>query len=316
MSEQDNHQDPPAPGAAQPPPIAAWLGATRPKTLTAALAPILIGAALAVAEGHRGRLWVPAVALLSALFIQIGTNLINDAQDFRRGADDAKRVGPQRATASGLLSGRTVELAGFLCFGLAILCALPLAMLGGIPLIVLGLVSLICGWAYTAGPMPLAYVGLGEPFVLVFFGPVAVAGTYALMSGEVSAPSVLAGLQIGGLATVLIAINNLRDIEGDRRARKMTPAARFGPRAGKLICLAMLFAPFVGGLAWLSFGRTLAASVPMAALVLAVPLGRELWDTPAVPESGIRFNQALGRAALTHLCFALLLSTGLLLGGT
>jgi 1,4-dihydroxy-2-naphthoate polyprenyltransferase len=161
-----------------------WLLAFRPKTLTAAIVPVLVATALAFADQQTVKYWVTAFALLSATFIQIGTNFINDAIDFKKGADTHERVGPKRVTQSGLLSEKKVLLGGFICFALATLFGVPLVIEGGVPILIIGLISLAMGYCYTGGPYPLAYRGLGDLFVLIFFGLVAVCGTYYLHAGS------------------------------------------------------------------------------------------------------------------------------------
>lgn len=194
-----------------------WLLAARPKTLTAAVIPVVLGTALA--RSHGGRvLWVYALlALAGALLIQIATNLINDAIDFEKGTDTAERVGPKRVTASGLIRPRHVKMAGLACFGGAALVGIPLLIRGGWPLLAIGLASIAAGYVYTGGPYPLAYNGLGEIFVMVFFGLVAVGGTYYLQWLDYGAGAAVAGIAAGSLANVLLAVNNLRDAEGDAR---------------------------------------------------------------------------------------------------
>ena len=222
--------EPDEPGVARterPPLWRCWLVATRPKTLTAASAPVFLGTALAVGDG---RLHVPSalLAVLGALFIQIGTNFANDYYDWRKGTDKGPRIGPRRLTASGWIAPGAMLNAGFLMFGLALIIALLLAWRAGPAIILIGCVSVICGLLYTAGPWALAYKGLGEVFVIVFFGPVAVATTYYVQALELTPAVPLAGLAPGLLAAALLAVNNLRDHQTDRAGGKMTLAARYG----------------------------------------------------------------------------------------
>ncbi len=195
-----------------------WLLAARPKTLTAAIVPVAIGTALA--WQHEGRvLWTYALlALAGALLIQVGTNLVNDAIDFEKGTDDAERVGPVRVTASGLVASRVVMTGAWVCFAAAALAGIPLLLRGGWPLLAIGLASIAAGYLYTGGPYPLAYNGLGELFVLVFFGLVAVGGTFYVLTLDYGADALVGGIAAGCLANVLLAVNNLRDVEGDARA--------------------------------------------------------------------------------------------------
>ncbi|HPI40029.1 MAG TPA: 1,4-dihydroxy-2-naphthoate octaprenyltransferase, partial [Pseudobdellovibrionaceae bacterium] len=192
------------------------ISAFRPKTLSASLVPCLAGTSLCWFEGFNPSWSVFLYALLSAMSIQVGTNLVNDAMDFKKGADTEDRIGPSRITQQGILTYKQVlTLAGFFFF-LAVLLGLPLVLLGGWVIVAVGVFSILMGYAYTSGPYPLAYVGLGDLFVIFFFGIVAVMGIHYLHWGEdypgILLPPLILGLQVGFLSTVLIAINNLRDI--------------------------------------------------------------------------------------------------------
>ena len=217
-----------------------WVQAARPKTLTAAVAPVLMGTALAVRDQtfHAG---AAVAALLGAVLIQIGTNYANDYFDFVKGADDpATRLGPTRATASGAVHVGAMRTAFLVAFGLAIVVGAYLVFRAGWPVVAIGLVGVLLGVLYTGGPAPLAYVGLGDIAVLVFFGPVAVAGTYYVQALRWSGASIVAGLAPGLIATALLAVNNLRDVDEDRAAHKRTLAVRFGrgfAKAQILLCL-------------------------------------------------------------------------------
>src|SRR5882757_2450552 len=222
-----------------------WLIAARPKTLAASVTPVLAGTALAfrdLATMH----WQPFVfALLGAVFIQIGTNYVNDALDFRKGADTHTRLGPLRVTAAGLLSAEAVLRGAYVCFFLAALCGIPLILRGGWPIAAIGIASIAAAYAYTGGPYPLAYHGLGEVFVMIFFGLVAVCGSVYLQRLTLDPTAWIGGLAVGALAVVILAINNLRDLENDRAANKRTLAACLGPRFafGEIVFFAIL--PFV-----------------------------------------------------------------------
>jgi 1,4-dihydroxy-2-naphthoate octaprenyltransferase len=219
-----------------------YLLAARPKTLAAAVVPVAVGTALAYNSTRRVE-WVSCVcALLGALFIQIGTNLVNDALDFHRGADTAERLGPLRVTQAGLLSSGAVLRGAWTCFFLAALCGIPLILRGGWPIVVIGLASIAAAWAYTGGPYPLAYNGLGELFVMIFFGFAATCGTYYLQRLTMDAAALFAGFACGSLAVVLLAVNNLRDVPSDRLSAKRTLAVRFGIRfaRGEIAVMALL----------------------------------------------------------------------------
>ena len=230
-----------------------WLQAARPKTLTAAIVPVLVGAAVAFFEQPAlavSRWWVAAVALSSALAIQVGTNFFNDAIDFRKGADTPDRVGPTRITQAGLRSEAQVLRAAWISFAVAVLFGAVLVVEGGAPILLIGVTSLLFGYLYTGGPYPLAYRGLGDLFVLLFFGLIAVSGTAFLITGGWSGQALVAGAQVGFLAVVLIAINNLRDREGDQAAGKRTLAVLLGVRGARAEISAALMLPFILGVQW------------------------------------------------------------------
>lgn len=284
----------------------AWLLAARPKTLTAAIVPILAGTLLAFARGIPIAWWIPLVCLFSALCIQIGTNLINDALDYKKGADTSSRIGPVRMTQSGLLTERSVYAGGLAFFALAFLGGIPLMFQGGIPLFIILLLSVGAGYIYTGGPMPLAYAGLGDLFVFIFFGIVATSAVDYLQEGIWHLEALLAGVQIGMLATVLIAINNFRDREGDAKANKLTLAVRFGKKFSRIEITMLLLLPFALNLLWLFYGFNAAALLPFLVFPLAVKLAVEVWSHDPSPI----FNKFLGFAALIHFLFGILLSIG------
>ncbi|MBM3872767.1 MAG: 1,4-dihydroxy-2-naphthoate polyprenyltransferase [Verrucomicrobia bacterium] len=209
-----------------------WLAATRPKTLPAAVAPVLVGTAFA---WHEGR-WVPAAALAClafALLVQIATNFANDYYDFVKGADTADRVGPRRAVASGLIMPAVMRRAMIVTFVAAFLAGLALLPYGGWPLLVIGIASILSGIAYTGGPYPLGYHGLGDLFVFLFFGLVAVGATYFVQAGLPGWKVWVAGAAVGLLAANILVTNNLRDAETDARAGKRTTVVRFGRGFGR-----------------------------------------------------------------------------------
>jgi len=288
-------------------PVKVWLLATRPRTLTAALIPIVVGTALAYAIQDTVRPLLSLLALLSAIFIQVGTNFINDALDFEKGADTEERVGPKRVTQSGLLHAKKVWWGGILCFLISALLALPLVLSGGWPIILIGLFSLLAGYAYTGGPFPLAYVGLGDLFVLIFFGWIAVSGVYYLNTGSLDTNALVAGSQVGLLATVLIAINNFRDHRTDEKVQKKTMAVRFGPSFARLEITGLCLIPFMAGAFWFRQGLMWACILPLLMLPLAIQLVRKTQTT----EPSALYNQFLAQGAALHLGFGALLSIGL-----
>lgn len=281
-----------------------WFMALRPKTLTAAVVPVIAATALVRFEGYSIVWWVSICALLSATFIQIGTNLVNDAVDFKKGADTEKRVGPQRVTQSGLLSSKQVMFGAMFCFFIAFLLGVPLVIQGGWPIVVIGVISLLLGYGYTGGPFPLAYKGLGDLFVILFFGLIAVGGTFFLHTGTVTTGSMILGLQVGLLATVLIAVNNLRDASQDVLVNKKTLAVRLGPRLARVEIAALVIVTYFLNLFWiLSEGAVLTS-----ATLLAVPLGVRLIDGVYKNEPGPIYNEFLATGAKLHLLFGVLIS--------
>jgi 1,4-dihydroxy-2-naphthoate polyprenyltransferase len=292
---------PRAPGRA----LAWWL-ALRPWSFTISLAPVLAGTSLAALDGYPPNLAVAAVALLACVLIHAGTNLQNDVGDFRRGADLTGRIGPPRATTQGWLSAREVQAAATLSFALALVPGLWLAARGGWPIVVIGLASIAAGAVYTAGRRPVAYSGWGETFVIVFFGVVAVSGMYYLHSGRVAALPLVAGIALGLLAAAVLVVNNLRDIDSDRRIGKNTLAVRLGRRFAVREYATLLLAPFALAvlLAWAERGAFLLA--PLALLPWAMALVQRVRREPAGP----RLNAVLAATAKLGLAFALLLSLG------
>lgn len=283
--------------------------AFRPKTLTASLVPCLAATALAYSTSFAIQWWVFFYALIASFLIQIGTNLVNDAMDFKKGADTKERLGPQRITQAGILSSTHVLLLATLFFITAIAFGFPLVKEGGIPIIIIGLLSVLMGYAYTAGPFPLAYRGLGDLFVIIFFGLVAVMGLFFLHTKSWTLPAFILGLQIGLHATVLIAINNLRDIDGDAKVNKRTLAVRLGIAGARKEIYFLCLAPFFLQVYWLSQNRWFAAGLPFLALPLAIKIMKNIKANPPSP----LYNTFLGQSAGLHLLFGILLSLGLVL---
>lgn len=286
--------------------IKSILLAFRPKTLTAALVPCVAGTALVKAIGLPWNGWVLFYALMASFLIQIGTNLVNDAVDFKKGADTEKRIGPQRITQAGILKPGQVMALGSLCFLLAVLCGIPLVLTGGWVIVGIGIASVLMGYSYTAGPFPLAYLGLGDLFVILFFGLLAVTGVVFLNTGEWLQEAFVLGLQIGLHATVLIAINNLRDHKGDALVNKKTMAVRFGVSFSRWEIAFLCFAPFVLNLYWWFEGYKIPAIISLAALPLAVKITRNVFSTEPSP----MYNKFLGQGAGLHMLFGLLLAIG------
>jgi 1,4-dihydroxy-2-naphthoate polyprenyltransferase len=284
-----------------------WLLAARPRTLPAVAAPVIVGAAVAASEGvfQPG----PALAaLLGGLLLQIGANLANDVFDFKHGADTPSRLGPTRVTQAGLLTPRQVLNGMWLVFGLAALVGLYLIGVGGWPVLIMGVFSIAAAIAYTGGPFPLGYKGLGDLFVFIFFGLTAVCGTYYVQAGTVSWAAVWVAIPMGLLATNILVVNNLRDIDTDRAAGKHTLAVRLGARGAQLEYLLLLLGSYAAPpLLWF-----VSRSTPWVMLAwLSIPLAIALWRQIA-REKGRALNAALAGTARLTLVYGLLLSVGLI----
>ncbi|HWT21870.1 MAG TPA: 1,4-dihydroxy-2-naphthoate polyprenyltransferase [Solirubrobacteraceae bacterium] len=290
------------------PTVRIWLMAARPRTLPAAVAPVLVGTALAATMGTFKPLSFLA-ALIGALFIQIGTNLSNDYSDARRGADTEDRLGPVRVTAGGLVPPRQVLVATWIAFGLAVLAGTYLIATAGWELLLVGAASILAGVLYTGGPRPYGYEGLGEVFVFLFFGVVAVAGSYYAQREELAWEAFVLAVPVGLIASAILVVNNTRDLETDRRAGKRTLAVRLGRDRSRLLYAGMLAVAFlVAPLPW-----------PLGALSgwlllpwLSAPLAAGVVRTVRTRTDGPSLNGALARTGMLQLVFCLLLSTGLL----
>lgn len=280
--------------------------AFRPKTLTAALVPCVAATALVSSLGYSIDWQVFWLALLASFFIQIGTNLVNDAVDFKKGADTEKRIGPQRITQAGILSPNQVMALASLFFFCAILCGIPLVIKGGLQIVIIGILSVLMGYSYTAGPFPLAYLGLGDLFVILFFGLIAVSGMTYLHTGVWLKESLVLGLQIGLHATVLIAINNLRDHVGDSQVSKKTLAVRFGPNFVRFEILLLTTIPFALNAYWMQRRWTWPWILTLPLIGLVILINKNIRRN----EPGPIYNQFLGQSAALHLLFGLLLSLG------
>lgn len=284
-----------------------WLHAARPKTLGAAVAPVAAGSVLGAKIGGHFDLGLLLATLGSCMALQVATNWFNDAIDFAKGADTAARLGPRRITAAGVVAGRTVLRAGLLMLGLAILLSLPLIQARGWPILLIGIPSLYFCYGYTGGPVPLAYRGLGELFVILFFGFVAVAGSAFVQSGEWLTGAVVAGFQIGCLSTVLIAVNNLRDVEEDALSGKRTLAVRFGPAFARLEITLLILAAHAAGIYWWVEGFQAALVLPLAVVPVGVFLALRVWSTPPGPA----YNRLLALSGMQLLLFAALFCWGI-----
>ena len=291
----------PVPGRAM-----AWCLAVRPWSFSISLAPVLAGTSLASLDGHGARPGLAAAALAASVLIHAGTNLQNDVGDFKRGADGGGRIGPPRATTQGWLPAAHVQAAAVLCFTLAFLPGAYLVAQGGWPIIAAGIASVAAGAVYTAGPRPVAYSGWGEAFVVVFFGLVAVGGMYYLHAGTIGSAALVGGAALGTLAAAVLVVNNLRDIDSDRRIGKNTLAVRRGVRFTLVEYALLLYVPFALALALALLDGVAALLAPLVLLPWAAHLVRQVRRAPA----GAWLNAALASTARLGLAFSVLLSLG------
>jgi 1,4-dihydroxy-2-naphthoate octaprenyltransferase len=284
----------------------AWVLAARPKTLPAAISPVIVGCATAWAEG--AFLPLAAIAALAvALLLQIAANLANDVADFRRGADTAERLGPTRATQSGLIRPEAMVTGTMFVLALAAVPGLYLVWLGGPLFAAIGLLAMLAAVAYTAGPKPFGYLGLGEVFVFLFFGPVAVVGTNYVMSRQITPLAVLASFAMGFLISAILVVNNLRDIETDRAAGKRTLAVRFGKSASRWEYSAFLGAAYAIPLAiWILGWSDARVMIAWVTMPIAATLMRQLWQA-----HGRSLNPVLGGTARLCLWYAVAFGLGL-----
>jgi 1,4-dihydroxy-2-naphthoate octaprenyltransferase len=285
-----------------------WIEAARPRTLPAAVAPVVVGSALAWHDGAFAA--APAgLCLAFALLVQIGTNFANDYYDFLRGADTAARVGPRRAVAAGLVAPAVMKRAMIAIFGAAFGAGLGLIAWGGPWLLGIGVASILCGLAYTGGPWPLAYHGLGDVFVFLFFGLVAVGGTYFVQAGQLTTDALLAGVPIGLLAANILVVNNYRDMETDAAAGKRTLVVRFGRGAARAQFVGSLLGALLVPVLLLGRGFAPAVLLPLALAPVAWTHVRRLQAT-APPAELIALLGATGRLLGAY---AILLAAGMVL---
>jgi 1,4-dihydroxy-2-naphthoate octaprenyltransferase len=286
-----------------------WLMAARLRTLPVGLAPVLVGTALAGVEDTFHPLRFVA-AVLGALFIQVGANLSNDYSDARRGADTEDRLGPVRVTAGGLVPPRQVLIATYVTFALAIACGAYLIAVAGWQLLLVGVASIIAGVLYTGGPRPYGYDGLGELFVFLFFGIVAVAGSYFVQTETLEWEAFALAVPIGLLASAVLVVNNYRDVDTDRRAGKKTLAVRLGRERTRVLFAVMVYGAYLlTPITWIFGPLSPWVLLPLLSLPLAarvVRIVRNRTDGPSL-------NEALARTGLLELVFCVLLSAGVLL---
>ncbi|NTW48177.1 MAG: 1,4-dihydroxy-2-naphthoate polyprenyltransferase [Chlorobiales bacterium] len=287
--------------------IQVWINAIRPKTLPAGILPVVIGSALAYTDKKFA--FLPAlVALLCATLIQITTNFINEIYDHRKGADTPDRLGPVRAVATGLIPEKTMIRVSISVVAVTFLVGLYLVVRGGLPVLLIGIVSLVLAWAYTGGPFPLAYKGLGDIFVFIFFGVVAVTCTYYVQALELSTASFVASISPGALATNILGINNIRDIPTDTKVNKRTLAVRIGAENARRLYVLLTASAFIAP-AFLYFqGYGLWVLLPFLSLPLAISIVSKLYRM-----SGKELNELLGATGKLMTIHGFLLSAGLIL---
>lgn len=286
-----------------------WMLATRPRTLPAAVAPVLVGTAMAIAD--KNFVLLPAAAaLMVALLLQIGVNLANDYFDYVKGIDTRDRLGPPRVTQSGLIPAKQVKAGIMVSIILSVIPGLYLASFGGWPVILIGLFSFGAALAYSGGPFPLASHGLGDLFVFIFFGLVAVCGTYYVQALHLTPLVWLMGAIQGLLITAILVVNNLRDIQTDRRSGKRTLAVMIGERGSRIEYLLLLSTAYaIPFILWLRGRSSAWVILPVFSLPLAISLTRLIWKSAGGPV----LNQALASTAKLALIYSLLLSIGLIL---
>jgi 1,4-dihydroxy-2-naphthoate polyprenyltransferase len=290
-----------------------WLMAARPRTLPAAIAPVLVGTAAAIElVGELSRVGALIAALVGSIFIQIGTNLANDYSDAKRGADTVERLGPVRVTAAGLVAPQRVLVATWLAFAVAVAAGIYLATVAGWVIIAVGVASIAAGVLYTGGPRPYGYAGLGELFVFLFFGLVAVNGSYYVQLEELEWMPFGLSVAVGFLATAILVVNNVRDIETDRRVGKRTLAVRIGRDRARRLYLGLLTGSYLALLITLA-----ANSGPLWALLgfVSLPLAIKPARAVTTRTDGPALNGALAGTGALLGVFSLALSAGLLIAG-
>lgn len=286
----------------------AWILASRPRTLLAAIVPVVIGTAIAIHDSKFNYI-ASIFALLCSLLIQIGTNFTNDLFDFLKGTDKEERLGPTRAVASGMLSISEMKYGVLLTFGTAFILGLYLVYIGGLNVLLIGVASILAGIAYTAGPFPLAYNGLGDIFVFLFFGFVGTVGTYYVQAHEVSAFVYWASVPVGALITNILVINNFRDREEDKENGKNTLAVLLGAKFTQIQYLSFLILSYaVPVIVYITFKKSVFVFIPLFSLPLAIKLVRMIYTL-----KGKDLNKTLELTAKLSGIYALLFAIGILI---
>ncbi|HWR01176.1 MAG TPA: 1,4-dihydroxy-2-naphthoate polyprenyltransferase [Chlorobaculum sp.] len=291
----------------KPSAVQAWMLAIRPKTLPAGAVPIVLASALAYADGVFRPL--PAlIALICALGIQIATNFINEIYDFRKGADTADRLGPTRTVAAGIISEKTMITVSAALAGSVFLLGLFLVAIGGWPILLVGLLSLLFAWAYTGGPYPIAYSGLGDVFVFIFFGLVAVGGTYFVQALTLPMTVLVAAAAPGAMSVNILLVNNIRDIETDRKVGKMTLPARIGAPAARGIYVFLTILAYLVPLYMVGIGYSLWCLLSLLSIPLAIGMVQDLYRS-----EGRELNKVLAGTGKVLTVHGALFSAGLII---
>jgi len=284
-----------------------WILASRLKTLPAAISPVLVGVSLAIHDGEF-KPFIAFMTLLAAVLIQIGANFANDVYDFLKGSDREDRLGPTRATQSGLISPENMKKGMWIVFAMAICVGFYLAYIGGWPIVWIGLASIASAIAYTGGPYPLGYHGWGDIFVFMFFGIIAVPGTYYLQSGIVSYDSILLGIPLGALSTAILIVNNLRDADTDIKSGKRTLAVRYGKSFVKIEYIVMMVIAFAMPMYIIQFWDEFSLYIILFLLPISIQHIQSLYT-----KTDEALNEVLVNTAKFLFHFSLLLSIGLIL---
>jgi len=289
--------------------FSAWILASRPKTLHAAISPVLMGTTMAFADG--GVHWLSAfLALFGALMIQIGTNLANDYFDHKHGKDTQERLGPMRVTQAGLVSDHAMKLAISIVFTAAFVAGIYLVYRAGWPIVIIGLLSLLFGMIYTAGPFPLAYLGIADLFAFLFFGPIALAGTYYAQTLDMNWVVLVAGIAPGCFSIALLTVNNLRDVDEDRGTNKKTLIVRLGKSYGRSQYLvSMILAALIPIVLWQMTSSHSGVLITLLALIFSIPAIRGMFGGA----QGRGLNQTLAQTGKTQLIYTLLFIIGWLI---
>ncbi len=288
--------------------IESWFLASRPKTLPAAVMPVFVGTAIAI---HNGKFFAPAaiIALICSVLIQVGTNFVNDLHDYLKGSDKKERLGPTRVLASGLISVEEMKIGIAVVFGTTFLLGLYLVYLAGWFIFVIGILSLIAGYAYTAGPYPLAYNGLGDIFVFIFFGFVGTIGSYYVQAEQITMFVFWSSIPVGALITNILVVNNYRDIEEDRLAGKMTLAVKFGSKFARMqYLLFMVLSYAILFVVYFTFKQSYFVFLPLLTLPIAIKLVRMIFNL-----TGKELNDTLALTAKLSAIYGLLFALGILL---